>query len=88
VRAEHLIHAIGLCPGFGEGICEALSLHRSGGMRALEKETDSIRRDDIKRATLEWKSLLRHILHAADPLFQRWNELQAAARQALEKPAS
>ena len=78
----------GLCPGFGEGTCEALSLHRSGGMRALEKETDSIRRGDIERATLEWKSLLRHILHAEDPLFPRWDELQAAARQALEKPVS
>jgi hypothetical protein len=75
----------GLCPGFGEGTCEALSLHRSGGMRALEKETDLIRRGDIERATLEWKSLLRHILHAADPLFPRWNELQAAARQVLDK---
>jgi superfamily II DNA/RNA helicase len=78
----------GLCPGFGEGTCEALSLHRSGGMRALEKETDSIRRGDIERAILEWKSLLRHLLHAEDPLFPRWNELQAAARQALEKPVS
>ena len=78
----------GLCPGFGEGTCEALSMHRSGGMRALEKETDSIRRGDIERATFEWKSLLRHILHAENPLFPRWNELQAAARQALEKPAS
>jgi len=77
----------GLCPGFGEGTSEALSLHRSGGMRALEKETDSIRRGDIERATLEWRSLLRHILHAADPVFPRWNELQAAAQQALEKPA-
>lgn len=76
----------GLCPGFGEGTCEALSLHRSGGMRALEKETDSIRRGDIERATLEWKSLLRHILHAADPLFPRWNELQVAVRQVLDKP--
>jgi hypothetical protein len=75
----------GLCPGFGEGTYEALSLHRSGGMRALEKETDSIRRGDIERATLEWRSLLRHILHAADPLFPRWNELQAAARQVLDK---
>jgi hypothetical protein len=55
-------------------------------MRALEKETDSIRRGDIERATLEWKSLLRHILHAADPLFPRWNDLQAAARQVLNKP--
>ena len=78
----------GLCPGFGEGTCEALSLHRSGGMRALEKETDSIRRGDIERAILEWKSLLRHLLHAEDPLFPRWDELQAAARQALEKPVS
>jgi superfamily II DNA/RNA helicase len=75
----------GLCPGFGEGTCEALSMHRSGGMRALEKETDAIRRGDIERATLEWRSLLRHILHAADSLFPRWNELQAAARHFLEK---
>jgi len=75
----------GLCPGFGEGTCEALTLHRSGGMRAIEKETDLIRRGDIERASLEWKSLLRHILHAADPGFPRWIDLQAAAREALEK---
>jgi hypothetical protein len=55
-------------------------------MRALEKETDLIRRGDIERAILEWKSLLRHLLHAADPLFPRWNDLQAAARQVLNKP--
>jgi len=77
----------GLCPGFGEGTCEALFLHRSGGMRSLEKQTDAIRKGDIERATLEWRSLLRHIVHAADPIFPRWNELQAAARAALEKSA-
>lgn len=77
----------GLCPGFGEGTCEALSLHRSGGMRSLEKQTDAIRKGDIERATLEWRSLLRHIVHAADPIFPRWKDLQAAARAALEKPA-
>ena len=77
----------GLCPGFGEGTCEALSLHRSGGMRSLEKQTDAIRKGDIERATLEWRSLLRHIVRAADPVFPRWNELQTAARAALEKPA-
>jgi hypothetical protein len=57
-------------------------------MRALEKESDLIRRGDIERAILEWESLLRHILHAADPLFPRWNELQAAARQFLDKTGS
>ena len=75
----------GLCPGFGEGTCEALSMHRSGGMRSLEKQTDAIRKGDIERATLEWKSLLRHIIHAADPVFPRWNDLQSAARATLEK---
>jgi hypothetical protein len=75
----------GLCPGFGEGTCEALSTHRSGGMRSLEKQTDAIRKGDIERATLEWKSLLRHIVHAADPVFPRWNEFQSAARSTLEK---
>ena len=77
----------GLCPGFGEGTCEALSLHQSRGMRSLEKQTDAIRKGDIERATLEWRSLLRHIVHAADPVFPRWHELQAAARAALEMPA-
>lgn len=76
----------GLCPGFGEGTCEALAIHRSGGLRALAKETDAIRRGDIERATLEWKSLLRHILHAADPQAPRWHEFQAAAQQALNHP--
>jgi len=73
----------GLCPGFGEGTWEALELFRSGGMRVLEKETDAIRRGDIERATLEWKSLLRHILHAADPGVPRWAQLQSAAAARL-----
>lgn len=75
----------GLCPGFGEGTWEALEIYRCGGMRALGKETESLRKGDIERAALEWKSLLRHIIHAADPAFPRWTELQAAARQALGK---
>ena len=75
----------GLCPGFGEGTWEALELFRGGGMRALEKETDAIRRGDIERATLEWKSLLRHILHAANPGAHRWAQFQSAAAAQLEQ---
>lgn len=73
----------GLCPGFGEGTCEALHIHRSGGMRAIEKETELLRRGDLERARLEWCSLLRHIVHAADPGAGRWAELRAAAESAL-----
>ena len=75
----------GLCPGFGEGTCEALLAYRCGGMRGIEKESDAVRRGDLERANLEWRSLLRHILHAADPVCERWGDLQYAASQALEK---
>jgi hypothetical protein len=74
----------GLCPGFGEGTYEALQIHRSGGMRAIEKETELLRRGDLERARLEWQSLLRHIIHASDPKAPRWDELQAAARIVIE----
>jgi hypothetical protein len=73
----------GLCPGFGEGTCEALTIHRAGGMRAIEKETELLRRGDLERAMLEWQSLLRHIVAAPDPQAPRWDELRAAAGKAL-----
>jgi hypothetical protein len=73
----------GLCPGFGEGTCEALQIHHAGGMRAIAKETESLRRGDLERARLEWLSLLRHIVHATDPDSPRWPALRAAAQSAL-----
>jgi hypothetical protein len=79
----------GLSPGFGEGTCEALAIHRAGGMRAIEKETELLRRGDLERAMLEWQSLLRHILAAPDPQAPRWDELRDAAGKALATfPAS
>jgi hypothetical protein len=73
----------GLSPGFGEGTWEALTMHRSGGMRAIEKETELLRRGDLERAQLEWQSLLRHILDASDPQAPRWDDLRNAAAKAL-----
>ena len=70
----------GLSLDFGEGTAEALLLAREGGLRALGKEAEDIRRGDLERATMEWQSLLRHVLHAADPRVPRWAEFQDACR--------
>ena len=73
----------GLCPGFGEGTWEALEIYNTEGLKTLQKETESIRRGDLERANLEWKSLLRHILHAANPSAPRWEEFQSCAAAQL-----
>jgi superfamily II DNA/RNA helicase len=73
----------GLCPGFGEGTWEALEIYNTEGLKTLQKETESIRRGDLERANLEWKSLLRHILHASNPSAPRWAEFQSAAAAQL-----
>jgi hypothetical protein len=73
----------GLCPGFGEGTWEALEIYNNEGLKSLQKETESIRRGDLERAILEWKSLLRHILHAANPSAPRWEEFQSCAAAQL-----
>ena len=73
----------GLCPGFGEGTWEALEIYNNAGLKTLQKETESIRRGDLERANLEWKSFLRHILHAANPSAPRWAEFQSAAAMQL-----
>ena len=73
----------GLCPGFGEGTWEALEIYNTEGLKTLQKETESIRRGDLERANLEWKSLLRHILHASNPSAPRWQEFQSCAAAQL-----
>ncbi len=73
----------GLCPGFGEGTWEALEKFRQGGMRAIVTETQELSRGDLERADLEWRSLLRHVVHASDPDSPRWPEFQAAAKRVL-----
>jgi hypothetical protein len=72
-----------LCPGFGEGTWEALEIYNNEGLKSLQKETESLRRGDLERAILEWKSLLRHILHAANPSTPRWEEFQSCAAAQL-----
>jgi hypothetical protein len=75
----------GLAEGYGEGAWETIERYLAGGAQALDPE---LRRGDVERAILEWKSLLRHIVHAPDADAPRWRALQAAAAQCLEAHAS
>jgi hypothetical protein len=40
---------------------------------------ESLRSGDIERALMEWRSLLRHIIGAPSPEWDRWRALQKAA---------
>ncbi|MGF1530021.1 MAG: DEAD/DEAH box helicase [Puniceicoccaceae bacterium] len=44
---------------------------------------DLIREGDIERLVLEWRSLLRQIVHAPDFEWQRWRDLKELAREVL-----
>ncbi len=86
VDHEGYLHA-GLCPGFGEGTWEILEHYQSKGAAALAGTEVST--GDVERALLEWRSLLRHVVHAPAPDVPRWEEFVAAARAQLgAQPAS
>ena len=50
--------------------------------------TDSLCSGDIERALMEWRSLLRHIVHAHALDWDRWTELKAAARHFIDSTTS
>jgi hypothetical protein len=57
--------------------------------RSKHKLTNEVlRRGDIERALVEWRSLLRHIVLAPAYPLSRWMELKAAAEALVDKTAS
>ena len=73
----------GLPPQYGEGAAEVIAewMHSAGKGRSTLGENLSF--GDVQRAKLEWLSLLRHIANAPELDWERWKELQAAARAIL-----
>ena len=80
VDLDGYLHA-GLSLGFGEGTWEAIERYQSKGLASLGD--GGISRGDVERAILEWRSLLRHIVHAPDPDAPRWEDFRQAARECL-----
>ncbi len=76
----------GLPPDYGEGTAELLDvmLHpEKGGDRDLRPA--DVAEGDISRAYIEWLSLLRHIVHAPQHPWRRWQALQEECGRMLKQ---
>jgi len=67
----------------GAGASEALRAIVEHGHARQKLLTESLRLGDIERALVEWRSLLRHIIHAPEYDWERWRELKQAAAKWL-----
>lgn len=77
--------AEGVPPDYGDGASELLAKLETNPA-AIEQLTDELlRRGDIERAGVEWRSLLNHLVHAPDFDWPRWMQLKAAAREFLAR---
>lgn len=76
--------SLGVPPGYGSGAAEVVTDLRSNLHEARRRWTgDTVGEGDIERVFAEWLSLLRHITHAPDHPWPRWQWLQAAAQREL-----
>lgn len=75
----------GLPPDYGDGTCELLDamLHPE---KTLERDLRAaeVAEGDISRAYIEWLSLLRHIIHAPQHPWRRWQALQEECTRVLK----
>ena len=79
---------MGVPAHYGSGASEVIRevVQNPGAKNRLT--SDSLRSGDIERALMEWRSLLRHIVHAPDLPWSRWRELKSAAQHYVEKTTS
>src|SRR5262249_42323301 len=75
----------GLPLGYGEGTAELLRITSAGPPVTPRGLQGEIAEGDLRRAYVEWLSLLRHITHAPDHDWQRWRELKTMAAKFLEE---
>jgi superfamily II DNA/RNA helicase len=76
--------AMGVPIDYGAGASEALRGIIELGQPRQKLLTEALRLGDIERAIVEWRSLLRHILHAPDYDCPRWRDLKTTAAQWLK----
>ncbi len=88
-RADHPGYLeMGVPPDYGDGagaVVAEITRHPANRHRLLN---DSLRPGDLERVLIEWRSLLAHLAAAPDLPWDRWRELQAAARQLVQTAAS
>jgi len=75
----------GVPPTYGPGAVEILlQAERNPGI-LCRLPGEVLKPGDVERARLEWRSLLNHIANAPDLDWERWRQLQLAARELLAR---
>ncbi len=75
---------MGVPPEYGAGAEEVVRAIVEHGIPRHKLLTESLRAGDIERGLIEWRSLLRHIVWAADYEWERWRELKAKATRFID----
>ena len=70
---------------YGEGAAEVVAALVLDHRRTREFENEQVRAGDMERAVLEWRAILRQIIHSPDFAWDRWIELREEAWRHLEK---
>ena len=73
---------------YGSGASEVIREVVANPGARYRLTNESLRSGDIERALMEWRSLLRHIVHAPDLEWERWRALKAAAQHFVESTTS
>ncbi|MEP6809444.1 MAG: hypothetical protein ABI992_04320, partial [Chthoniobacterales bacterium] len=88
-RADHPGYLeMGTPMHYGSGASEVIREVVTNPAARYKLTTDSLRAGDIERALMEWRSLLRHIVHAPEFAWDRWHELKAAAQKLVDTTTS
>ncbi|HUE97515.1 MAG TPA: helicase-related protein, partial [Longimicrobiaceae bacterium] len=79
--------SLGLPVGYGDGGAEAVQSVVAGSRKADPHGSGEIGTGDVERVVVEWLSLLRHVRHAPEFDWDRWESLRKAAGSALNRHA-
>ena len=73
---------------YGSGASEVIREVVTNPGSRYKLTTEALRSGDIERALMEWRSLLRHIVHAPPLEWERWRQLKEATRHFIENTTS
>ncbi len=79
---------MGVPAHYGSGASEVIREVTENLTAKSRLTSEALRTGDIERALMEWRSLLRHIVHAPEFEWNRWHELKAAAQHYVDKSTS
>jgi superfamily II DNA/RNA helicase len=78
----------GLPPKYGAGAEQIVASVHKNPLDKLAWTTELLGAGDIDRIIIEWRSLLRRIVHSPDVEWDRWHELQRLAKAVLNETES